>query len=120
MKIPLNSAVFLGTRLTVKNIISGSGFHLLSVEILKCEFAYAKAPEKKFKADEAAKQFNAEILRLLVRNCILNPIVLAWTGLKTYIRDNNTSFKLTDVNDSALQWIAPCDSKAATDIIKHT
>ncbi|CAF1519944.1 unnamed protein product, partial [Rotaria sordida] len=45
---------------------------------------------------------------------------LAWTGLKTYIRDNNTSFKLTDVNDSALQWIAPCDSKAATDIIKHT
>ena len=35
--------------------------------------------------------------RLPVKHCSINPIELAWAGMKTYIRENNTYFRLSDV-----------------------
>lgn len=56
------------------------------------ELSFANVPPKKFKTNEAAAEFNVEILRLPVKHCTLNPIELAWAGLKQHVRKYNTSF----------------------------
>jgi len=64
--------------------------------------------------DEAAKQFDVEIVRLPVRHAVLNPIELAWAGLKNYIRDNNTKFRLVDIYNLAMEYLAAVDESLAT------
>jgi len=66
-----------------------------------------------------AARFNVEIIRLPVRHCILNPIELAWAGLKGYIRNNNTRFRLNDVHDLALDYLAAVDEELATSFFDH-
>ena len=56
------------------------------------ELAFRNLPPKKFKTNEAAAEFNVEILRLPIKHCTLNPIELAWAGLKHHVRKHNTSF----------------------------
>lgn len=71
------------------------------------------------KADEAAKEFGIEILRLPVRHSVLSPIELAWAGLKSYIRDNNTNFRLADVHNLTLEYLAAVDETLARSYFKH-
>jgi hypothetical protein len=39
--------------------------------------------------------------------------------MKTYIRDNNTSFRLSDVERLAAEWIAATDASTAQSYIAH-
>jgi len=47
--------------------------------------------------DEYAKDNNKIILRLPPYHCELNPIELAWSSVKSYVRMHNNTFKLKDV-----------------------
>ena len=51
---------------------------------------------------------------------MLNPIELAWSGLKAYVRENNNTFCISDVRDLSLRWIASVDAPSATAYIEHT
>jgi len=66
-----------------------------------------------------AARFQVEIIRLPVRHCVLNPIELAWAGLKSYVRNNNTRFRLNDVHDLALEYLAAVDPQLATSFFAH-
>ena len=70
--------------------------------------------------DETAKEFGIEILRLPVRHCVLSPIELAWAGLKNYIRDNNTNFRLVDIHNLTLEYLAAVDESLARGYFRHT
>ncbi|CAF3718439.1 unnamed protein product [Rotaria sp. Silwood1] len=71
----------------------------------------------------------AEVLILIVlplnnnttlhRHSVLSPIELAWSGLKNYIRDNNTNFRLADIHNLALEYLAAVDESLATSYFKH-
>jgi hypothetical protein len=54
-----------------------------------------------------------------VKHCSLNPIELAWAGTKTYVRDNKTNFRLSDVERLAAEWIAVLDSSTAQSYFAH-
>jgi hypothetical protein len=71
------------------------------------------------KVDEAAKRFDVEILRLPVRHSVLNPIELAWAGLQNYIRDKNTNFRLVDVHNLAMEYLAAVDKPLSTSYFQH-
>ncbi len=59
------------------------------------------------------------LYRLPIKHCSLNPIELAWASMKSYVRDNNTHFRLTDVERLASEWIAALDQSTATSYFSH-
>ena len=71
------------------------------------------------KVDETAKQFGVEILRLPVRHAVLSPIELAWAGLKNYIRDNNTKFRLVDIHNLSMEYLAAVDESLTTSYFRN-
>ncbi len=44
---------------------------------------------------------------------------LAWANMKTYIRDRNTKFTLTEVSKLVQEWIDDLDTTEATSYISH-
>jgi hypothetical protein len=71
------------------------------------------------KVDEAAQRFNVEILRSPVRHSVLNLIELAWAGLKNYIGDKNTNFRLVDVHNLTMEYLAAADRPLSTSYFQH-
>lgn len=59
------------------------------------------------------------IRRLPVKHCMLNPIELAWSGLKNFVRKNNTKFQLTDVRRLAVQWMSSLTAVQSAEYINH-
>ena len=54
------------------------------------EIAPANVSPKRYKTNAVANVSNVELVRLLIKNCVLNRIELAWVQLKTYVRSHNT------------------------------
>ena len=50
---------------------------------------------------------------------MFNPIELAWAGLKSYVREHNTNFRLSDVRNLTQTWMASLDASTATSYIDH-
>lgn len=50
---------------------------------------------------------------------MLNPIELAWSGLKNFVRKNNTNFRLSEVRSLAFEWIHSLTADSATAYIDH-
>jgi transposase len=84
------------------------------------ELALSNVPPKRYVTNTIAQAFDVEILRLPVKHCTLNPIELAWTQLKSHVRNTNVNFRLSDVEDSALDFIAAVDEDLAQSFIEHT
>ncbi|CAF4562592.1 unnamed protein product, partial [Didymodactylos carnosus] len=47
------------------------------------------------------------------------PIELCWAELKAYVRAQNTTFKLQDVEKLTWKWLDSCDSTLASSFIEH-
>jgi hypothetical protein len=81
------------------------------------ELAFEHLPPKEYMTNVAASEFNVEIIRLPIKHCMLNPIELAWSQLKGYVRKNNTSFRLSDITTLSQEYIAALDDCSA--FIEH-
>ena len=56
---------------------------------------------------------------LPVKHCTLNPIEFAWSGMKAYIRKNNTYFRLSNVERLASEWMAALDPSTTQSYFSH-
>ena len=101
------------------------------------ELAFANLPAKSYVVDEVAAKYKINILRsvvsisetcrldesiysLPVKYYMFNPIKLAWSGLKNYLRENNTNFLLSDVRHLAQDWMTSLDALTAAAYLNHT
>ncbi|CAF1503163.1 unnamed protein product [Didymodactylos carnosus] len=92
---------------------------LFDIQAELVELAVAYAPEKKFKVDEAAKEFKVEMLRLPIKHCVLNLIELAWAELKYFIQNKNNNFTLTDITTLSQAHMAACSIELIARFIQH-
>ena len=100
------------------------------------ELAFDNLPEKRYIVDEAAAAYDIDILRLVViivnpsliynlfyslpvKHYMFNPIELAWAGLKNYVREHNTNFRLSDVRNLSQTWMDSLDASTAASYIEH-
>ena len=49
----------------------------------------------------------------------MNPTELALAGLKNYIRNNNTNFRLVDIHNLAVEYLAAVDEPLSTSHFRH-
>lgn len=66
-----------------------------------------------------AKDAGHTVLRLPPYHCELNPIELAWAMKKTYVKQNNTTFKIDDVRVLLNTAIERISSENRQNFIQH-
>ncbi|XP_060868764.1 uncharacterized protein LOC132943720 [Metopolophium dirhodum] len=70
--------------------------------------------------DEKAKKQNKIVLRLPPYHCELNPIELAWSVVKRYVKANNTTFKINDVGQLLNDGIQKVTPEMWSNFVSHT
>ncbi|XP_022160668.1 uncharacterized protein LOC111026831 [Myzus persicae] len=73
----------------------------------------------KYVIDEYVKSKNMVVLRLPPYHCELNPIELAWSSVKRYIKMNNSTFKLPDVKKLVIEGINECGPEKWKNFVSH-
>jgi len=86
--------------LEYKNIVVGR--KMVKLELMQ-EVKEILTTEK-YVIDEKAMESNKIVLRLPPYHCELNPIELAWSVVKNNVKQNNTTFKLNDVQTSSTSY----------------
>jgi transposase len=74
----------------------------------------------KYIVDEMVRQHNKVVLRLPPYHCGLNPIPLAWSVVKSHIKSNNKTFKLSDVKKLLIEGTEKVDLGMWKNFISHT
>jgi len=73
----------------------------------------------KYVIDELAKENNKIVLRLPPYHCELNPIELAWSCVKQYVKMNNTTYKLPDVKQLLIEGVERVSPDMWKNFISH-
>jgi len=73
----------------------------------------------KYVIDEYAKDNKKLVLRLPPYHCELNPIELAWSTVKNYVRTHNSTFKIKDVLELLKKGVENVTSEMWTNFIGH-
>ncbi|KAL4155970.1 hypothetical protein QTP88_000005 [Uroleucon formosanum] len=73
----------------------------------------------KYVIDEYAKDNNKTVLRLPPYHCELNPIELAWSSVKSYVRTHNSTFKLKDVKELLERGVEHVTPEMWTNFVGH-
>ncbi|CAI6371101.1 unnamed protein product [Macrosiphum euphorbiae] len=73
----------------------------------------------KYVVDEYVKTKNMTVLRTPPYHCELNPIELAWSSVKRYVKSNNTTFKLPDVQKHLIDGVNQCTPEMWENFVKH-
>ena len=79
----------------------------------------ASSPTPKYIVDEMAKAAGHEIVRLPPYHCELNPIELAWSQVKRYIKENNKLFTLTAVKKLTFKGFDQVGAEDWKKLIEH-
>ncbi|CAI6374565.1 unnamed protein product [Macrosiphum euphorbiae] len=69
--------------------------------------------------DEYAKDNGTLVLRLPPYHCELNPIELAWSSVKSYVRTHNNTFKLKDVMELLKKGVEHVSPDMWKNFIEH-
>ncbi|CAF2118264.1 unnamed protein product [Rotaria magnacalcarata] len=83
------------------------------------QLAFSNLPPKEFIVDKVANKYNIEIVRIPIKHCVLNPVELAWAGLKSYVRQQNVQFNLNDIEQLCNEWLAACGPEHASRYFAH-
>ena len=83
------------------------------------QLAFSKLPPKQYIVDKIVNKYDIEIVRIPVKLYVLNPIELAWAGLKNYVRKQNVRFSLNEVAQLCNEWLAACDPENAANYFAH-
>ncbi|XP_025202892.1 uncharacterized protein LOC112599971 [Melanaphis sacchari] len=106
----------------IKDWLENEG-HIAQPELLKSQLLELvnqfKPLSDTYVIDEIAKENNKIVLRLPPYHCELNPIVLAWSWIKHYVRMHNTTFKLQDVHNLLKDAVEHVTSEMWTSFIGH-
>lgn len=70
--------------------------------------------------DEEAKKQNKIVLRLPPYHCELNPIEMAWSNVKGYVKTNNSTFKINDVRRLLNEGIERVTPEMWSNYVSHT
>lgn len=74
----------------------------------------------KYVIDEYVKTKNMTILRTPPYHCELNPIELAWSSVKRYVKSNNSTFRLPDVKQLLEDGVNQCTPEMWNNFVEHT
>ena len=83
------------------------------------EIVPANVPPKRYKTNAVTNVSNVELVRLLIKHCVLNPIELVWAQLKTYARSDNSHFRFSDIRSLSEGYIAGLDDEISRRFIDH-
>ncbi|CAF3038504.1 unnamed protein product [Rotaria sp. Silwood2] len=78
-----------------------------------------RLPPKEFLVDKLASKYDVEIVRILVKRCVLNPLKRGWARLKNYVRQQNVHFNLNDIQQLCNECLSVCGHEHTAGYFAH-